>query len=316
VILAISHPADDHAAAVLQELDRIGREAFLFDLATFPAGASLSMHYGDSVPVELTLRSNGGRTIDLAACRVAWWRRPQPFVIPDGVSDPAEHAFAYNECHEAIAGLWEALDIFWINPPKLDDAAAKKSFQLRVAAEVGLSIPRTLITSSPADALAFANSVGVERTVYKAFSATEQNWRETRLLRRQELALLDQVSLAPVIFQEYVPADVDLRVTVVGDRLFPAAIHSQETAYKVDFRMEMGTARFSPVELPPDVGAALLRLMRRLGIVYGAIDMRRTPEGRHVFLEVNPAGQWRFIEERTGQPITRAIAELLAAHDR
>ena len=56
--------------------------------------------------------------------------------------------------------------------------------------------------------------------------------------------------------------------------------------------------------------------MRRLGIVYGAIDLRRTPDGRHVFLEVNPAGQWLFVEQATGQPIARALARALLAHDR
>ena len=53
--------------------------------------------------------------------------------------------------------------------------------------------------------------------------------------------------------------------------------------------------------------------MAAFGLVYGAIDMRLTAEGEYVFLEVNPAGQWLFIEERTGQPITAAVADCLAA---
>jgi hypothetical protein len=58
----------------------------------------------------------------------------------------------------------------------------------------------------------------------------------------------------------------------------------------------------------------LLRLMQRLGLAFGAVDMRRTPDGRHVFLEINPAGQWLFVEDRTGQPITGALCSLMAAH--
>ena len=75
----------------------------------------------------------------------------------------------------------------------------------------------------------------------------------------------------------------------------------------------MNEARIEPATLPPDVEAALLRLMRTMGLVYGAIDMRRTPEGEHVFLEVNTAGQWLFIEQATGQPIADALADALAA---
>ena len=96
--------------------------------------------------------------------------------------------------------------------------------------------------------------------------------------------------------------------------IFPAAIHSQETAYKVDFRMEMNSARMEAVELPEDVIARLHNLMKRLGLVYGAIDMRLTPDGRYVFLEINPAGQWLFVEQQTGQPITKSLVRLLLAN--
>jgi hypothetical protein len=81
---------------------------------------------------------------------------------------------------------------------------------------------------------------GADRTIYKAFSATAQHWRETRLLKSDEFELLDSVRFAPVIFQEYIPAQADLRITMMGENVFAAAIYSQEASYPVDFRMEMG----------------------------------------------------------------------------
>ena len=101
----------------------------------------------------------------------------------------------------------------------------------------------------------------------------------------------------------------------MGDNVFAAAIHSQDTSYAVDFRIDMDAARVETFELPSDVVERLQLLMDRLGLVYGAIDMRLTPDGRYVFLEINPAGQWLFIEQRTGQPMTAAFARLLAQHD-
>ena len=83
-------------------------------------------------------------------------------------------------------------------------------------------------------------------------------------LRREELALLDHVQYAPVIFQDYIEADVDLRITVVGDLIFPAAIYSQETSYKIDFRMDMNAARIEPATLPADVEAKLKEIEERL----------------------------------------------------
>ncbi len=220
--------------------------------------------------------------------------------------------FTVNEWHEAINGLWQLLDVHWVNDPVRDEVAARKALQLRVAARTGLRVPRTIITSDPQQARAFVEAEGVGNTVFKTFSCTHAIWRETRLVREDVLSLLETVRLAPVIFQEYIPAGVDLRVTVVGERLFPAAIHSEETDYPVDFRMVLGQARTELAVVPAAVEQRLLSLMAQLGLAYGAIDLRRTPEGEYVFLEVNTAGEFLFVEERTGQPIARALADLLA----
>jgi glutathione synthase/RimK-type ligase-like ATP-grasp enzyme len=64
--------------------------------------------------------------------------------------------------------------------------------------------------------------------------------------------------------------------------------------------------------LPPEIIAKLHELMTRLGLVYGAIDLRLTPEGRYVFLEINPAGQFLYVEYATGQPIAAALARTLS----
>jgi glutathione synthase/RimK-type ligase-like ATP-grasp enzyme len=193
-----------------------------------------------------------------------------------------------------------------------------KTWQLPTARSVGLSVPRTVVTSSPDEARDFIDRVGLGRVVCKAFSATLDSWRETRMVGVEEYAVLDRVSVAPVIFQEFVPAVVDLRVTVIGEEIYPAAIHSQELAYALDFRVHLDRGpgvRMEPATLPDEVSDALLRMLKAAGLRYGAIDMRLTPEGRYVFLEVNPVGQWRFVEEVTGQPITAAMARLLTCLD-
>ena len=150
-----------------------------------------------------------------------------------------------------MRGLWHALDVFWINDPGRDEVAHRKLLQLRVAQEVGLEIPSTLVTNDLAEARSFVDAHGYRDVICKAFSATEQQWRETRLVGEEELAALENVRYAPVIFQEYVERH-DLRVTVVGDQIFPAAIHSQESEYPVDFRMDMANARIE-AELPGEV---------------------------------------------------------------
>ncbi|MEY2405356.1 MAG: hypothetical protein QOG39_272, partial [Acidimicrobiaceae bacterium] len=103
----------------------------------------------------------------------------------------------------------------------------------------------------------------------------------------------------------------DLRITVVGDDVFPAGIWSQQTDYIVDSRIDIANAKIEPVAIPADLEELLRAYVRRLGLVFGAIDMRLTPEGQYVFLEINPAGQFMYIQVQTNQPIASAVARAL-----
>jgi glutathione synthase/RimK-type ligase-like ATP-grasp enzyme len=315
MILIISAPKDDHAAVVMERLRARGVEAALMDLSRYPRDSHLTMRYGGAGGHDFFFREadSGGARIPLSSCDVAWWRRPQPVELHAEVTDASHRFFARSEIHEALSGLWHSLDAFWMNDPALDEKASHKPYQLKVAQAAGLEIPLTCITSDPCEARSFVEECGPERAIYKMFTATEEAWRETRLVKPEEVELLDHVRYAPVIFQEYIPAELDLRVTVVGDNIFPACVHTPKLSYKVDYRMELGTARVEAFELPRDVARRLKEFMKRLGLVYGAVDFRLTPDGRFVFLEVNTAGQWLFIEERTAQPITEAVVETLAS---
>jgi hypothetical protein len=248
VILVVSHPADDHAVAVLDALDRLEHPAVLVDTASFPVHSSLTQRFGDGrAQFELTV---AGRALDLGQCGAGWWRRPQPFTLDPQLA-PDVTTFTYTECYEAIAGLWAALDVSWVNPPPQDELAHHKPYQLAVAGAVGLRIPRTVITNDPDVARRFVVENGPGNTIYKTFLASEQHWRETRVIRPDEYSLLEHVRLAPVIFQRHVPATADVRVTVVGDQLFPVAISTPPGSYEVDYRIEMDHACFAPTTLSP-----------------------------------------------------------------
>ncbi|NML32757.1 MvdC/MvdD family ATP grasp protein [Paraburkholderia antibiotica] len=313
MILILSTPRDEHAQVVMAELMKLDAPAMLLDLSDYPQRSSFSMKYErHGLALELGC-SEGG--LDLDDCGAVWWRRPQWPEISTAIVRDTHRNFAVNECTEALHGLWQSLDARWINEPARDLFAQRKSYQLKVAQTVGLEVPDTLITNCPDAVREFVMRQGMGNVIFKSFSATEAEWRETRLLREEEMGVIDNVRYTPVIFQRYIEADVDLRITVVGDEIFAAAIHSQQTSYKVDFRMDIAHARIEAVSLPPDVARRLLDLMRYLGLVYGAIDMRRTPDGRYVFLEVNPAGQWLFTELPAGLPISCAIARKLREFD-
>jgi hypothetical protein len=308
VILVVSFPDDPHAAAVGQALDRLGERWEQIDLADFPERASLTLSYGPGRVPDFHLRPRRGPELRLGQVRAAWWRRPRPF-SPDGVVSPRHRRFAEREWRDATLGLWRALRIPWVNDPVAADVAALKTWQLVLAQETGLSLPRTVVTSDPRRARAFVGG-GAPR-IYKTLHAEPDLWRPTRRVGPGERRLLGAVHHAPVIFQEHVPG-VDVRVTVVGRRLFPVEIDARRSGSPDDFRVDQAGSKVRPCRLPSDLERRLLRMTRRLGLSYAAFDLRRRRNGGHVFLEVNPGGQWLGFEPASGAAITEAVARLLA----
>ena len=311
MILVVSYPNEEHTDAVVQKLEGAGREVVRIDLSDFPTRAGLAFTWGNGRGESFEIETARG-PMDLARSRVVWWRRVRAFEIDTAITAPQARVFAQSETEQAVNGMLDSLDCPWVNPRGADAAAHHKPYQWSVARALGLRLPRTLVTTKPEVAREFIGRIGVGKTVFKAFLASIEDWRETRLVERADLDQLELVRLAPVIFQEYVEG-VDLRITVIGSKIFAAEIDARRTSYPVDMRMTIGEGTFRPVELPPAVARAILKLQRQLNLDYGAIDMRRTDEGEHVFLEVNPAGQWMFVEQRTGLPISAAMADHLGA---
>ena len=312
MILVVSFHGNPHVEAVLEHLRR---PVTVFDVADYPRRTSLDVRFGDTAPDRMTLAVAGRDPLDLTDVGAVWYRREHSMALDPALTDPTSMLFAWSESREALTGLWHAVDCFWMNPPAADEAGQRKVRQLQVARQVGLSVPDTLITNDPEQARAFIGLHSGSGVIRKAFRNIAEAPRSTALVSPADLARIEEVRYAPVTFQEFVGADLDLRVIVVEDDIFAAAIKS-EPEFQTDYRMGIGSAVFTAYELPEEVAGALLALHRRLGLAYGASDFRVTPSGEHVFLEVNPGGEYLFASERTGQPVPQAIAAALERHDR
>ena len=311
MILLVSHRGDEHLPPVAAALRRRRARFALLDTGRFPTPGRIDLRLGGRRESFRVAGGGARAAVDLASVRAVWWRRPRPFRPDPAIPLSSHREFAARETAEAFAGLWTGLETRWVNHPDRDLAAGRKVWQLLLARRCGLAVPRTRVTSDPRAARDFLREVGRAGAVFKALHATRETWRETRVVGPAERALLPLVRQAPVLFQERVPG-VDLRVTAVGGRLFAAEIDSRRAGYDADFRVVLGRSKVRAARLPAPVAAGLRRLLAALGLRFAAVDLRRTDEGEHLFLEVNPSGQWLFVEERTGQPITGAVAGLLA----
>ena len=214
--------------------------------------------------------------------------------------------------------------IFCVNPPPFHNAFEEKCAQLLLAAEVGLNIPPTLYTTRLPLAHEFYHTHGGE-IIYKTFkqfvrisyaTATEPS-KAARVLtnRVAESHLREPSSFIPTpgIFQPYIPKQLELRIVVIGRRLFTCAIHSQHSERsRNDWRRyDLDHTPHTPYDLPDELAQKILRLMERMNLVFGSIDMILTPDGEYIFLEVNPNGQFDWIQHLTGLPLYEHLAQML-----
>lgn len=254
--------------------------------------------------------------VDLEQVRAAYYRRPGvPLPPPDAVEDRVQ-SYCVEEWSAVLRSLWNALEGRWLNSPFAILRAEDKPRQLSEAAELGFLLPETLVTNDfDAASLFVAQGNVIGKPLRRALvdHGDTQAVLFTSRLGQIEVEDRRAVTLAPVIYQREISKACDVRVTVVGDRLFAVAIHSQaveETS--VDWRKGSRPELVHEVIcLPESVKAGCLELTRRLGLSYGAIDLVLDKEGQFWFLEINPNGQWAWIERRTDAPIAAAIVDSL-----
>ncbi|WP_395245229.1 MvdC/MvdD family ATP grasp protein [Agromyces sp. MMS24-K17] len=310
MILVVAGHDDEHAEAVVARLDELGRHVVRLDPGELAEGASLELGFGGGHHPELRLRT-AAEDIDLNRAGVGWWRRLTPRRAGrDRIADLT----AARESREVVDGVVASLAVDWLNPPSAEVTARRTLLQWTIAAELGFVLPRTIVTRDPARARAFVLEAGAAGVITKSLRTRADGVRDTHLLEASDLVALDRVRDVPTLLQEYIEG-TDLRVTVVGDEVFTVEVDASADARPWDARRGAGASAIRRTELPGSLGEALVGLVHRLGLGYATVDLRLTPESRHVFLDLAPEGAWMFAERGAGVPITDAVARALAARD-
>ena len=326
-------------------LDRRGSAYRRFDPRDFPTSAEVTIEHSRK-GARCRRLDYRGESLDLDAVRAVWHRpharpAPDPEVKGDQIWWTAESSARF------LSQLYASLDCLWIperpvsprEPFRQDDSAPpahplwyltpgrlpapspdNKLLQLSVASHAGFTVPRTLFTNSPERFLEFyeaCDGAVISKRASDLFPMIGGRVVRsfTTAVRRRDAANCEAVRYAPVAFQENIAKRVELRVTVVGNQVFPAEIRSQESQRQsTDWRHIPSHAQsrfYAEHLLTVDVERRCAEVVRALGLSAGSIDLILTPDGDYVFLEVNPSGQWAYIETMLGLPIGEAIAELL-----
>ncbi len=300
---------DIHAYLVRQEMERTyGVPVAIVAADRIPAAGGVTWH--DDDPSATTLPTEDGGTVDVSRLRLVWWRRchgrPE---VPEQVTDRAMRQLVVKDSRAATRGAFlAAFGGTWLSDPYATERAQNKLLQLRVARAVGLTVPRTLVSSDPTAIREFTRAMG-GRVIGKTLTGLLGTGLEAGRIHQDSLTDENELRLSPTIYQEEIPGTDHLRVQVFGPDVYAARI----TSAALDWRLA-GDMRVEPVTLDEPLQDALRTVVDRLGLRMGVFDLKIRPDGHPVFLEINPQGQFLFVEGMSDMPLTAAFARF-AAHE-
>ena len=317
VVLLLTHSGDFYTIdLVAQALARRGVRTIRFNTDLFPSLVKLSARAGDERAARLVTETGEETSAD--EVRAVWTRKLWTPRMTDDL-DERYRAMCVSESAAALEGFLDALqNVLWVNDLDRQRNAENKQRQLRLAAHAGLRVPRTLVTNDAAAARQFFAETEGE-TVAKLLRplAVSMNadtpFVYTNRVCEEDLAGAEALRHSPMVFQELIPKAYELRVACVAGEAFAGALDAAGTSRgHTDWRRAAPEeCHWQKAQLPREVAKSLRVLMSELGLVFAAVDLICTPEGEHVFLEVNPSGEWGMLERDLGLPISEAIARAL-----
>jgi hypothetical protein len=253
----------------------------------------------------------------------AVWNRRVHDPVPDcAEEDRAFAAWEWKLFQRTVFNVQGAYgDALWVNGFAAAQRAEYKLVQLAACRRLGIPFPETVVTTDAAEVAALIQRWG--QVVFKSFLVHQWEKRDSGKLHAVGVVLLngdselpaDAIAVCPGIYQQYIEKRCDVRVTVMGDRMFALRLGKGMDGAFVDWRGHSRDPAFraEAMPLPPAIESKLGALMRELGLVFGCIDLVVDNEGEFHFLEVNQAGQFLFVEDMVPEfPVLQTMTAMLA----
>lgn len=200
----------------------------------------------------------------------------------------------------------------WINHPVKTYCAENKLYQLQCAQSVGLPTPETFVGNAlPQGIIPTKKYVVKSLDTALFYDGSQEYFTYTSVVEGSELIGSNIVD-APIILQEFLQNKLDIRVTVIGNKLYPVGITKNGEKIYGDWRKSSKeTLQYHAETLPNDISTKIIMLMTKLGLSFGGVDLALS-NGKYFFIEVNPTGEWGWLSPYISVPIEKAIvAELV-----
>lgn len=262
-------------------------------------------------------------TINLLEFDSVYYRRPllNNLYYIDGIN-MQERNYLRSELAFVLEGIYKILkDKFWLNNIYDIREAENKIYQLQLAQEVGFLVPQSLISNQIGKVNQFKTSIGDE-CIVKPIKSGNVNGESTpkaiftTKINDEHFEDIERIEAFPIYIQNNIHKQYDLRIIVIGTEIYAAQIHSQVSkSSEIDWRKGSDILEHRVHNLPENIKKMCIELTKRLNLNYSAIDMVVDRQGQYVFLEINPNGQWAWIENRLGFPLAEKIVDLLIVED-
>lgn len=309
MILIIGHQGDPHIQAVVACLKQLKAEVMVLDVYSSDSGGIVQKVSND------TLLSIGSNSIEISEINAIWWRQKPKFQFPTDSLGLYDYYFVQREWNTFFDYLsTKTLKCWSINNRVNAKKAENKAIQLELIKEFDFKVPKTILTNRACDAYKFFKTEGIKRCIYKTFSPyIPPNLKiayttEVLLEELLNIDLQDTIDSTPGIFQELIVANYELRVTVVDKEIFAVRIDTVGNEKSTDWRESIFDNKYTEVKLSKELEGTLIKYHNKLGLVFAAYDFIVDIHGDTYFLEVNPAGQWMWIEEQLQLPISKSVA--------
>lgn len=323
-ILVITAKSDIHCHFVGLEIKkqggdilRINTEDFAFNSLFSTTNAKKVENWNFSLYMK-----DSEITFDRESFNTIWYRKPDPVVAHHSFQESAAKTFVEREYTAFLNAFYNLnLDKYWVNDYWKNRMASSKLCNLEVASQLGLQVPQTIVTNDKSQLQIFCENLNwnviVKSFFTEGFMTNDgKYWMNyaKRVKQPDFERFANTIEYAPVLMQEYVEKDLELRVTMIGEQIFTAAIHSQEhEKSSQDFRaIDPFELKHTVFNLSKEIEQKLLAFNKHYGLNFSTFDLVLTPKGDYYFLECNPNGQWYWIEELTQMPMAKTMADFLS----
>lgn len=314
-ILIITSKSDITSDFIVKRCKEQNLSFYRFNTEEFPKEIKITIDFSNNIfeLVDTKLDS----CFDLRSFSSVYYRRPEIAVLQNEDFTPGELNFIKNELFYTLEGVYKILrNSYWISPIFSIREAENKIYQLSVAESIGFDIPSSIISNSFVRIKEFYFQTNEKCIIKPIKSGLIEDKRNSKVIFTSKLdPILHQkasIESFPNYIQNHIVKKADVRVIVVGNIVFTSLIHSQDNdSTKVDWRKGEKSLRHTRIDLPSNLKEKCILLLKHLNLRFGAIDFILDNKERYIFLEINPNGQWAWIENQTGYRISYEIVNLL-----